>query len=642
MTRIEVCEGDVNMAGTQAVDLATQYNEVSRNLSTVIKQVHKLRAEWDEWNDEEDKSQDQGGLEEIFHDPAEQTTILVPSVDQGVIQSSSQDRGFRSLIDLSPIQPQRDIPTPLPTLIGGVEGNQKNSSETFPKTVLTMAALKGTKRLYVQDQTGFRIGRIVIIHDLFAAQIVAYGSIVIDRPVDRDYPIGSTVRELTPEDDHRVDSQGRTFINGVAMDPGDFGSNTLSLENHPDSGRQIPPIPEDGMLVNLDHESKLHAWLLQGMTKTGKTHWRECADYYKRFRPTLVEVYPQEHGIKYDQYVKAINQIGAVPDMQGRLLDTVGQVRNFEQSLLRVMKGLSRACEFYTKLLLNGVYEFLERLRTLLTATEQAAQTFAEKQAEEYFHPQLEAHLVTWITMKLPSPVKTRAYNRRSQPSVRILLTEFYFTLLPQPGEQARHLGNLVKNPTSACSNPVEVITNIEIWRVSVQLYKESTGQMPIQEDIKTAFEKLINPVVKNVTGFEWKRTFCEQTAYLSITTTDDQVHTYITSVMEVIHRLSKQLKWDSSKPKVQAITSGEESTTTNQKKDKTKGKGKGKGKPKGPPLPDKGKGKGGKGKGKNKSKGKGNNAGGKNGNKGTPAVPIAAAPASSSTTAIDGQKKRR
>ena len=191
----------------------------------------------------------------------------------------------------------------------------------------------------------------------------------------------------------------------------------MSLENHPESERQIPPIPEDGMLVNLDHESKLHAWLLQGMTKTGKTHWKECADYYKRFRPTLVEVYPQEHGIKYDQYVKAINHIGTVPDMQGRLLDTVGQVRNFEQSLLRVMKGLSRACEFYTKLLLNGVYEFLERLRTLLTATEQAAQTFAEKQAEEYFHPQLEAHLVTWITMKLPSPVKTRAYNRRSQPS---------------------------------------------------------------------------------------------------------------------------------------------------------------------------------------------------------------------------------
>ena len=53
----------------------------------------------------------------------------------------------------------------------------------------------------------------------------------------------------------------------------------------------------------------------------------------------------------------------------------------------------------YAKLLLNGVYEFLEKLRTLLTATEQAAQTFAEKQAEEEFHPQLEALLVTWMEL---------------------------------------------------------------------------------------------------------------------------------------------------------------------------------------------------------------------------------------------------
>ena len=227
-TRIEVCEGDVTMAGTQAVELATQYNEVSKNLSTVIQQVHKLRAEWDEWNGQEDTHQDQESPEEIFHDPAEQSTLFVPSADQPIKQSMLQDRGSRSLIDLSPIQPQREIPTPLPTLIDGVAGNQRNLSEGFPKTVLTMAALKGTRRLYVQDQTGFRIGRIVIIHELFAAQIVAYGSIVIDRPVDRDYPIGSTVRELTPEDDHRVDSQGRTIINGVAMDPGDFGSNIVT------------------------------------------------------------------------------------------------------------------------------------------------------------------------------------------------------------------------------------------------------------------------------------------------------------------------------------------------------------------------------------------------------------------------------
>ena len=266
VTRSEVCESDVNMASNQALELVAQYNEVSRNLSMAIQRVHKWRAEWDEWSGEE-RQQDHEGQEEIFHDPAEQSTMIVPTEDPAVDRSGLQDRVFRSLIDLSPVQHQREIPTPPPTMNGGVETPQRNHVEGFATTILTMAALKGTRRLYVQ-------------HDVFAAQIVAYGSIVIDRPVDRDYPAGSTVRELTPQDDHRVDSQGRTFINGVAMDPGDHGSNTLALENHVDSGRKIPPVPEDGMLVNLEHESKLHAWLLQGMTKTGRSHWKECADYY--------------------------------------------------------------------------------------------------------------------------------------------------------------------------------------------------------------------------------------------------------------------------------------------------------------------------------------------------------------------------
>ena len=279
VTRIEVCESDVNMASSQAIELATQFNEVSQKLSSVIQQVHKLRADLNDWNgnDEETEQYDHQNQEEILHDPAEQSTMLVPAEDPVIERSDLQDRVFRSLIDLSPIQPQREIPTP-PTGGGVLSTPLRGREEEFPATVLTMAALKGTRRLYVQDQSGFRIGRIVIIHDLFAAQIVGYGSIIIDRPVDRDYPVGSTVRELTPQDDHRVDSQGRTVINGVLMDPGDGGFNTLSLENHLGSGRQIPALPEDGLLVNLEDESKLHGWLLQGMTQTGRMHWKECAD----------------------------------------------------------------------------------------------------------------------------------------------------------------------------------------------------------------------------------------------------------------------------------------------------------------------------------------------------------------------------
>ena len=216
------------MASSQALELMAQYNEVSKNLSNVIQQVHKLRAEWNDWNDDETGAQDHEGQEEIFHDPAEQSTMIVPMEDPAIERSGLQDRVFKSLIDLTPIQHQREIPTPPPTGNGVAETPPRNYVEGFAVTTLTMAALKGTKRLYVQDQTGFRIGRIVIIHGLFAAQIVAHGSIVIDRPVDRDYPVGSTVRELTPLDDHRVDLRGRTFINGVALDPGDHGSNTLS------------------------------------------------------------------------------------------------------------------------------------------------------------------------------------------------------------------------------------------------------------------------------------------------------------------------------------------------------------------------------------------------------------------------------
>ena len=133
-------KGDVTMASNQAVGLATQYNEVTRNLSAAIQQVHKLRAEWNEWNGEEDKPQDQESPEEIFHDPAEQSTLLVPSVDQDVNQSNIQDRSFRSSIDPSPIQPQREIPTLLPTLGGGVDASQKSRSNEFPKTVFVLGA----------------------------------------------------------------------------------------------------------------------------------------------------------------------------------------------------------------------------------------------------------------------------------------------------------------------------------------------------------------------------------------------------------------------------------------------------------------------------------------------------------------------
>ena len=203
-------------------------------------------------------------------------------------------------------------------------------------------------------------------------------------------------------------------------------------------------------------------------------------------------------------------------------MTVVEQVVIFEQNILRTLKGLSSACEYYAKLLLHGMYHFLEQLPN-----------------------------------KLPEVVRKRARNRRPQPSARILLTEFYFTLFPQPDDQAKHLGNIARNPTSTSQNPTDVIANIETWRTSTQMLKDVSGHIPMKEDICSAFEKLIAPLAKNNSPFSLVKTLCEREAYMAIATTDDDVYKYIISIMEAIHKLPKNTKWESTKPKAQAINTG-------------------------------------------------------------------------------------
>ena len=120
----------------------------------------------------------------------------------------------------------------------------------------------------------------------------------------------------------------------------------------------------------------------------------------------------------------------------------------------------------------------------------------------------------------------------------------------PQPGDQAKHVGNISRNPTSTSNNTTDVTANIETWQTTIQMLKDITGQVPIQEDIKAAFEKLISPMLKNVTSFQLIKTLCERKARVSITTTDDQVYTYIISMMEEMHRLPKNTKWEGVRPK--------------------------------------------------------------------------------------------
>ena len=208
------------------------------------------------------------------------------------------------------------------------------------------------------------------------------------------------------------------------------------------------------------------------------------------------------------------------------------------------MKGLTPSCVLYAKLLFNGVYECLRILREETTASGQAEKQFNKTGEEEKFYPQLESHVVTWMTNMLPSYVVTRAHNRKAEPSARIYLTEYYFSLFPQPGEQARHLGNLVRNPTTVSENSTDVLNNIENWRTSIQKLYELTNWIPIQEDIKTAFASLTAPVLKHVPSLKIQWNFIETVSYPSINTTDAQVYKYITGIVEEIHKLLKSTQW--------------------------------------------------------------------------------------------------
>ena len=75
-----------------------------------------------------------------------------------------------------------------------------------------------------------------------------------------------------------------------------------------------------------------------------------------------------------------------------------------------------------------------------------------------------------------------------------------------------------------------------------------------MKQDISSAFDKLIAPLAKHDDAFSLTKTLCHQEAYKAITTTDDDVYNYIISIMEAIHKLPKNTKWESTKPKAQAI----------------------------------------------------------------------------------------
>ena len=94
------------------------------------------------------------------------------------------------------------------------------------------------------------------------------------------------------------------------------------------------------------------------------------------------------------------------------------------------------------------------------------------------FYPELESHICTWLGNQLSDAIKRKANNRRATPSAGVMLTEYYFSVFPTPDAQAAQLSTYIRRPYNQATTAAGVIQNLELWKVSIQIYREVAGLM--------------------------------------------------------------------------------------------------------------------------------------------------------------------
>ena len=153
----------------------------------------------------------------------------------------------------------------------------------------------------------------------------------------------------------------------------------------------------------------------------------------------------------------------------------------------------------------------------------------------------LESKLHGWLTRLVPKDIKNEAGHPSNALCARLLLTEYYFTVHPTPDTIGFALPKFIRHPASQATNPVNVLTNIEL---------------------RGAFSKLIMPLMLSDSDFKFVHQMIHERTLRSQRTTDDEVLTYFTQIEEIIHAMDprKALKLP-QKPvpvKANAINTGE------------------------------------------------------------------------------------
>ena len=179
----------------------------------------------------------------------------------------------------------------------------------------------------------------------------------------------------------------------------------------------------------------------------------------------------------------------------------------------------------------------------------------------------VESRVHAWLVDVVPRDIQTKASNRAHALSARMLIVEYYYTAIPGPDAIGFAMSRSIRTPTNTATTGVEVLANIESWKTSIHINYEVTRTMPSQQEIRAAFQKLINPLKV----FKFHQDLIVSQVFGTQKVSDAEVLSYFQQTEEKIHSMDtrKQLKFPDRAPpsKTNAIHSGDGTA-------KSKGKG--------------------------------------------------------------------
>ena len=321
-------------------------NQVIDRLEKVIKAVNTQTA-------------DDYLLDQSVQDIQQELTVLRKTVD------SWNDEGQTKGEEEQECAPQEELPdlpvhedpghiqNPPPGL--GHSPSAAGSAATIIVSSLELPLVKGSKRVFVRDAHLFVIGKYVVIDRWFVSQVTGKGSIFIDDPSPADFPIGTSVRTVGPDDQWRIDEQGRMLLNGIItcmhsgqsvnpsretevfqtppttpcrQETGEEEDGVIYLNRilpidptYEDSydlspgGKPKPPHDHDQEL--LEDETPLNQWLLDGSSRRSHQHWKQVHQYYKKNQPTPADLNGRDVILKQHNVLEVLKSAGALPKGEG-------------------------------------------------------------------------------------------------------------------------------------------------------------------------------------------------------------------------------------------------------------------------------------------------------------------------------------